>query len=189
MSRIRRTPALWLAACTVALCLIPGRGPGQEPQTELRQIRELLNDIKSRMATNQTETLLSINKLLLDVASLKEEQARLRRELDELKNRPAAPAGPSTSLYGGAAPGAATYPAPVTAASPSNARVRLVNTYFTDMTAVVNGMTYILPPGAQQVVPVNPGTMTYQVFRVADVPVARVLRPGEELTLTLFPRF
>jgi hypothetical protein len=73
-------------------------------------------------------------------------------------------------------------------AAPLGARVRLVNTYFTDMTAVINGGIYTLRPGEERTLTYPPGNLTYQVLMVADIPQTRTLAAGEQLTLTLYPR-
>ena len=109
--------------------------------------------------------------------------------LEEFRNRansqPQPPSPSSTSYYGGPATTAAAPPGTM---APTNARVRLVNSWFTDMTAVINGAVYTLAPGTTRTVFYPPGNIQYQVMMVADVPQSRTLMPGEELTLTLYPR-
>jgi hypothetical protein len=132
--------------------------------------------------------MVSVNKLMSDVAVLRDEHAKLKQELTDLRNRmsaPPQPPQPSTSFYGGPTTSAAP---PTGVTSPGNARVRLVNNWFTDMAAVINGVTYNLTPGTQRTVTLPPGNMQFQVMRVADIPQARTLMPGEELMLELLPR-
>jgi hypothetical protein len=68
------------------------------------------------------------------------------------------------------------------------ARVRLINTYLTDMSAVINGTLISVPPGQERLVTVPAGVMNYQVTQVPGPPQTRALAPNETLTLTLFPR-
>src|SRR5207249_2706647 len=105
------------------------------------------------------------------------EVARLQREVTDLRNRPASPTT-SASYYGGTA--AAATPAP-------SAHVRLVNTYFADMSAVVNGTLVTVPPGQERSVTVPAGAMNYQVYQVPGPLQVRTLVPNETLTLTLRP--
>jgi hypothetical protein len=179
--------------CALGLSLTAGRGSTAEPASaadDLRAIRTILERIESRQAAQQsqlTDTMVSVNKLMSDVTALKDEQAKLKQELTDLRNRLNAPPQPqaSTSFFSG--PPMAT--APTTSMTPAgSARVRLVNNWFTDMAAVINGVTYNLTPGTQRTVTLPAGNMQFQVMRVADIPQSRTLIPGEELMLELLPR-
>src|SRR5262249_31110648 len=146
----------------------------------------MLERIDNRLAAQQsqlTDAMVLVNKLMADVSALKDEHGRLQREVADLRNRPTN--STSTSYYGGP-PGPLT--APSQAVTPPRARVRLVNTYFMDMTAVVNGAIHTLRPGEERTLAYPPGNLTFQVFMVADIPQTRTLAPGEQLTLTLYPR-
>jgi hypothetical protein len=63
-----------------------------------------------------------------------------------------------------------------------------VNTYLTDMNAVINGAYYTVPPGQERTVPLPPGLAWYQVLPVQPFAKTTTLQPGETLTLRLFPR-
>jgi hypothetical protein len=177
------------------LCLTAARGTTAEPASaadDLKAIRTILERIESRQAAQQsqlTDTMVSVNKLMSDVAAMKEEHARLKQAVDDFRNRANAQPQPqppsSTSYYGGPTTSAAAPPGTM---APTNARVRLVNSWFTDMTAVINGTVYTLAPGTTRTVSYAPGNIQYQVMMVADIPQSRTLMPGEELTLTLYPR-
>jgi len=173
------------------LCLTAGRGVTAEPASaadDLKAIRTILERIENRQAAQQTQltdTMISVNKLLSDVAVMKDEHARLKQELADARNRLNGQSQSSTSYFGGSAPGM-TPPPGMTA--PPSARVRLVNTYFMDMAAVINGTTHIIPPGGEKTVSYAPGNIQFQVMMVADIPQTRTLAPGEQLTLTLYPR-
>jgi hypothetical protein len=180
----------WPLLCALALVLTAGPGAAAEPATlqqdDLKAIRAMLDRIDGRLAAQQsqlTDAMVLVNKLIADVSAMKDEHARLKQELADLRARPGNPT--STSFYSGP-PGTAAMAPP--GGNSLGARVRLVNTYLTDMTAVVNGQTYTLMPGTERTITLPPGTMTYQVFMVADFPQARTLSPGEQLTLTLYPR-
>src|SRR5437868_11492778 len=118
--------------------------------------------------------MMSVNKHLSDVAAMKDEHAKLKQELADLRGRLNGPPQPqpSTSFYGGPPPGAA--PPPGMTAPPSS-RVKLVNTYFADMAAVINGVTHVLPPGGEKTITYPPGNITFQVMMVADIPQTRAL--------------
>jgi hypothetical protein len=175
------------------LCLTSGRGTTAEPASaadDLKAIRTILERIESRQAAQQTQltdTMVSVNKLMSDVAAMKEEHARLKQALEEFRNRlnPQPQPQSSTSFFGGPTTSAA---APPGTTPPGSARVRLVNNWLADMAAVVNGVTYTLSPGTQRSVTLPPGNIQFQVMRVADIPQSRTLMPGEELMLELYPR-
>jgi hypothetical protein len=68
------------------------------------------------------------------------------------------------------------------------ARVRLVNTFLTPMTIVVNGRAYQLEPGDTRLTdPIPYGTFTYEVLGV-QAPRVRTFTPGEPFTITVHPR-
>jgi hypothetical protein len=54
------------------------------------------------------------------------------------------------------------------------------------MTAVVNGMTYVVPAYQSRDLVVPAGMATYQVHQVPQPPKSVPLTPNETLTLTLF---
>jgi len=191
MSRCVRSRTIWPLVCALGLCLTAGRGKTAEPASaadELKAIRTILERIESRQAAQQsqlTDTMVSVNKLMSDVAMMKEENFKLKQALEEYRSRLNSQPQPSTSFYGGPTTSAAP-PAGMT--PPGSARVRLVNNWFTDMAAVINGATHNLTPGTQRIVTLPPGIMQFQVMRVADIPQTRTLMPGEELMLELMPR-
>src|SRR6266487_60867 len=133
MSRCCRSRIIWPLVCTLGLCLTAGRGTTAEPASaadDLKAIRTILERIESRQAAQQsqlTDTMVSVNRLMSDVAAMKDEHARLKQELADLRNRPNGPPQPqsSTSFYPGAPGSAAPPPAGMTA--PNGARVRLLN--------------------------------------------------------------
>src|SRR5262245_58471831 len=138
MSRCSRSRTIWPLVCALGLCLTAGRGATAEPASaadDLRAIRTILERIEGRQAAQQsqlTDTMVSVNKLMSDVALLKDEHVQLKQELTDLRNRMSAPPPPqpSTSFYGGPTVSAAP---PAGMAPPGSARVRLVNNWFTDM--------------------------------------------------------
>src|SRR5438128_6964420 len=159
MSRCFRSRTIWPLVCTLGLCLTAGRGNTAEPASaadDLKAIRTILERIESRQAAQQsqlTDTMMSVNKLLSDMAGMKDEHARLKQEVADLRSRSNGPLQPqpSTSFYasppGSAAPPPGSAAPPPGMMAPPSARVRLVNSWFTDMTAVINGVVYTLPPG------------------------------------------
>jgi hypothetical protein len=197
MPRCFQSRTTWPLLCALGLCLAVGRGTTAEPASsdpnnDLKAIRTMLERIDNRLAAQQsqlTDAMVLVNKLMADVTALKDEHGRLQREVADLRNRPT---NPTTTSYYGGQPGYGGPSGPVTvqsqAATPLSSRVRLVNTYFTDMTAVINGVIYTLRPGEERTLAYPPGNLTYQVLMVADVPQTRTLAPGEQLTLTLYPR-
>ena len=155
-----------------------------EPNEELKAIRDVLNKIDQRLETQNTLSLQMVDRLKLDFGQLKsdlmqlrDEIALARRELADLKGR--GTGGNSTSYFGGS-----------TSFSPAaTASIRLVNTYLTDMTAIINGGYYVVRPGQSQTVSVSSGPVNYQVLQTQPAAKTTSLQPGEVLTLSLYPRW
>jgi hypothetical protein len=182
MTRTRLLPAVAAVAAAVLLSL-PTRAaePADPAKDDLKAVRDLLAKIEQRLATQQTTAEVLTDIVKTDVKNLRDEVARLQRELTDLRNRPATPTT-SASLYGGPPSASLSIgpPAPT-------ARVRLVNTYFAEMSALVNGTLVTVPPGQERLVTVPAGVMNFQVFQVAGPLQTRTLVANETLTLTLRP--
>jgi hypothetical protein len=170
------------ALVAVVLVLGPARSADPEVKTDdTKRMVELLDKIEKRLANQQTQTDVLMEIVRKDLKDLRDEVSRLQKEVTDLRRMPAAP-GTSTSNYPSSGPSTSMSPA----GPPPTARVRLVNTYPADMTAVVNGMTYLVPAFQTREVPVPAGVATYQIPQLAQPPQTRALTPNETLTLTLF---
>jgi hypothetical protein len=180
-------PLVQLAAVlAAALALGPARSqePGPNKVDDSKRMVELLGSIDRRLANLETRSDATMDLIKNDLKQLRDEVARLQREIADLRRTPpqtttanypsATPAAPSTSF-------AVPQPTPV-------GHVRLVNTFFSDMTAVVNGVTLLVPPGQTRDVTLPAGTVTFQVAQVPRPTQVRTLAPNETLTLTLFPQ-
>jgi hypothetical protein len=184
MNRICLLFGLLASLCVVAVIAGPVRSeePAIKPDDSKRMV-ELLDKIEKRLASQQAQSDILMDIVRKDLKDLREEVARLQRELGDLRRTPTVP---STSNYpqspsAGYAP--STSYSMTTPAAPAN--VRLINTYFTDMTAVVNGVAHTVPPGQVAVVPVPAGVLNYHVLQAPYPPQLRTLTPNETLTLTL----
>ena len=175
-------PALVVIASTITVQPILGA----EPNEELKAIRDLLSKIDQRLENQNTISLQMLDKferlktdfgqLKTEMNGLRDELTKVQRDMSDLRQRSGA-SGASTSYFGGSVP---TAPA-------SSASIRLVNTYLTDMTANINGFLYVVPPGQTRTVPVVAGPVSYQVYQTQNFAKATSLRPGEILTLSLYP--
>src|SRR5438477_11102110 len=93
MSRCSRSRTIWPLVCALGLYLTAGRSSAAEPASaadDLKAIRTILERIESRQAAQQTQltdTMMSVNKLLSDVAAMKDEHAKLKQELTDLRGR------------------------------------------------------------------------------------------------------
>jgi hypothetical protein len=160
----------------------------QEPadvKGELKTIREALTRLDQRLDDQKTHDLL-VQRLLKDVNDLRDEIARLQRDLADVRNRAAGT--PSTSNFRGSPSTSMSVGPPVPTASMPTATIRLVNTHMIEMTAVINGTLVTVPPGTERIVTVPAGPVNYQVYQVPEPMKTRILVPNETLTLTLFPR-
>jgi hypothetical protein len=189
-SRFVLPPLVQLAAVlAVALALGPARSQetGLNKADDTKRMVDLLGSIDRRLANLETRSDATMDLIKNDLKQLREEVGRLQREVADLRRTPPPP---STSNY--PAPISPPPPGPSTSYSapqpPLLGHVRLVNTYFTDMTAVVNGQLHVVPAGQTREVPVPAGSVTYQVAQVPRPAQTRALAPNETLTLTLFPQ-
>jgi hypothetical protein len=159
--------------------------PADQKADDLKEIRNLLSRIEMRLATQQSVTDVMLDIVKKDLRDLREEVSRLQRELADVRSRastpPAAPT--TTSNYGGTPSTSLSVGPPAPTAT-----LRLVNTHFIDMTALINGTLVTVPPGAQRTVTVPAGVVNYQVFQVPEPMKSRTLVPNETLTLQLYPR-
>jgi hypothetical protein len=187
MTRSRTALPQLAAALAVALILSPARSQetGLKADDSKRMV-ELLDKIEKRLGNQQAQTEVLMDIVRKDLKDLRDEVARLQKEVTDLRRSPAG-AGTSTSNYPQAMPTGPSTSNSMTQAAPL-AHVRLVNTYFTDMTALINGVPYTVAPGQERIVTVSAGVLTYSVLQVPTPPQTRMLVPNETLTLTLTPR-
>jgi hypothetical protein len=183
-NRYRNPTRLAFAVFALALLAVGARAaePADTKADDLRAIRDLLTRIEQRMANQQATNDVLMDIVRKDLKDLRDEVSHLQRDLADVRNR--ANAAPTTSISGYRGNTSASLS--VTPAAPM-ATIRLVNTHFVPMTAVVNGVTYTVPPGQQQPVTVPAGAVNYQVFGVNDSIQTRTLVPNQTLTLTYFP--
>lgn len=184
----RRTTQLLIPIAAMAMLPIALQsGRAEEPAgakaTESQKIIDLLTKIDQRLANQQTQSELILDMMRKDLKDLREDVVKLQRDVADLRRTNT---GVSTSNYPSQMPQG---PIPnTTALAPTWSTVRLVNTFATDMTAMVNGVWYVVPPGQQRFVSVPSGTMTFQVLQVPAWGLqARTLSPNETFTLTLKP--
>lgn len=177
-SRFRVLTRLAFASLAVTLLAAGARA---EPAEDMKAIRELLTKIETRLANQQAANDVLLDIIRKDLSQLRDDVSRLQRELADVRTRGTGTTtisgyrgGPSASLSVGP-------PAPM-------ATLRLVNTHFIPMSAVINGALVTVPPGQEQNVTVPAGLVNYQVFQVPEPMKSRTLVPNETLTLTLFPR-
>jgi hypothetical protein len=186
-SRLVPPPFVQLAAVVAVLCVGPLRAadPVDTRVEDSKRSVELLSKIEQRLAAQQAQTELAMEIIRKDLTDLRNDVSRLQKELADVRR-----AGPpnTSSYYQGQPP--PTGPT-ISAAVPPPAQlgqVRLVNTYFTDMTATVNGVTYIVPPNTTREFAVPAGPLNYQIYQVPQAIKSTSIASNEMVTLTLFPR-
>jgi hypothetical protein len=172
-----------VALIAVAFMVSPARSaePADTKADDAKRMIDLLDKIHQRMGNLEArmDTTLDLGK---DVKQLREDVSRLQREVAELRR---AGNGNSTSFYPSqpsASPSVSASMAPM-----PQGRVRLVNSYLTDMTAIVNGTTVVVPAGRTTDVTVPAGPVSYQILQIPQPMKTTTLVPNEMLTLTLFP--
>ncbi len=101
----------------------------------------------------------------------------LKRDMADLKKRLDAPSttalkpndqGPTTSFL-------------------NMGRVRFINEHPLTMSVVVNGLSYRLTPGEERLIPVAPGSFTYEVLQIhRGVPRVRQIAANQVKTFTIY---
>lgn len=148
-------------------------------QESIDQLKKQGDDLQRQVSNLPDEQRIDyqIRKTLAkELKDSKDEMTALRQQLDLLQRDVA-------SLKSGAAPRVA-FSSPATLG-----RIRLVNTFPSQMTVIVNERSYRLAPGADQVLENIPaGQFTYQVLGVQPDLLVRSLAPNETFTITVYPR-
>jgi len=112
-----------------------------------------------------------IEKLQGAVDELRKSVEQLQRDVVSLRNTPTTT---RKTFYD--APAAGT------------GRIRLINTFPTRMTVIINDRSYRLEPGAEQIIDKPAGVFHYQVLGVQPELLVRNLAPNETFTITVFQR-
>lgn len=153
-------------------------GDPQKPDDLQRQLSEVKTRLDALAAVVQEleklrgDTARSFQAAQKQLDALQEQLARAQKDLQT----PREPNPPSTraSGYGPAAS--------------EIGRIRLLNTYVSPVTVVVNGKPYRLAPGDTELLDgQSPGMFTYEVQGIQR-PVNRVLAANETFTINVYPR-
>jgi hypothetical protein len=137
---------------------------------QIHDLRKSVDDLEKRSDLQVQVVQERINALSARLRLLEGDMEGLRGQLS-----------PTTRTAGYAGP-AAPPPAPTTGT------IRLRNTFPTEQSVVVNGVSYQLAPGDTRDLPAQPpGTFSYEVLGVMARKVA-TLAPGEIVTITVYPR-
>ncbi|MBL8799059.1 MAG: hypothetical protein JNM56_34555 [Planctomycetia bacterium] len=148
-------------------------------QESIDQLKKQGDDLQRQVSNLPDEQRIDyqIRKTLAkELKDSKDEIAALRQQLDLLQRDVA-------SLKAGAGSRTA-FSSPATAG-----RIRLVNTFPSQMTVIVNERSYRLAPGATEMLENIPaGQFTYQVLGVQPDLLVRTLSPNETFTITVYPR-
>jgi hypothetical protein len=182
MIRSRHLMSALVALFALAVVLGPARAQEATTKAEdAKRVVELLSKIDQRLASQQAQSDVLMEIVQKDLKSLREEVNRLQKEVTDLRRTPATTI---TSNYPQSPSVSSSITTPV-----QTSNVRLVNTFFTDMTAVVNGLPVSVAPGQTRTIPVPAGAMTFSIPQVSPFPQPRTLAPNETLTLTLQPQW
>ena len=183
--RFRNLTRLAFAAFALALLAVGARAqdPASSKADDVRAIRDLLARIEQRMANQQATNDVLMEIVRKDLKDLRDEVSHLQRDLAEVRNRTNTLPGTTTISGFRGSPSASLSVGPAV----PMASLRLVNTHFVPMTAVVNGTTVTVPAGQERVVSVPAGAVNFQVFGVNESIQTRTLVPNQTLTLTYFP--
>jgi hypothetical protein len=184
------------AVVAVTLAAGPSRAVGQTPPTnseKLDAIQKQLDEMKKSL-TGMHKSLGALKAIETelqnlrnesnagaaaaqkDVNELRAENAKMREEIEALRARISATTRIAASPPSESVPLAAT------------ARVELINTYFDNMTVILNGKSYRLPPGERWLTnPLPAGSFTYEVLGVTPQRT-RVLTANQVYPIHIHPQ-
>ena len=186
-----RRIGIWLGVMAFVLAgpvsAAPEAGPQdtanliKQLQLQIQKLQDSVDDLKKQLndAPNEGSVDNQIRKALAapaaDIYALRQHVEQLQRELNSLRTgKPITRISASSPLAG----------------NPTGAgRIRLVNTYPTQMTVIINERSYRLEPGADRIIDKQPaGTFTYQVLGVQPELLVRNLAANETYTIMVYPR-
>ena len=142
-------------------------------QSQLKELKEELSKLIGEVRNHNLASDRALNAAKDDIKDLKDQIARLRQDLEDLRR-----AGPATRVSGYGEAGTAT------------GRLRLVNTYFEPQTVILNNKaSYRLAPGETKLTdPLPVGDFTYEVLGV-QAPRTRPLTANEVFTIRIYPTY
>ncbi len=165
-----------------ALAVAPARAadPELSKLTDSQKLDRLLDqvrDLNKSLADLERRSDLKVQVVQERINDLNDRIRRLEGDIEGLRGQLSA-----TRTSGFAGPAGAAVPAPTTGT------IRLRNTFPTDQSIVVNGVSYQLAPGEMRDIPGQPpGTFSYEVLGVMARKLV-ALAPGETVTITVYPR-
>ena len=174
MTLTRLTPA---ALFGVALLAAPAFGQTAE---DIKKLNDKLDALTKAMqeakdavkADGLRETVATINSKIdlidKDIQEIKKDLRDLKRKVE---------AGTTTALR----------PQSDTSSYRGQGRVRFINEYPEEMSVVVNGRPFRLPPGQERLVPVAPGEFTYQVLNIQRTEQVREIQADETKNIRIYP--
>jgi prefoldin subunit 5 len=134
-----------------------------------RSLQELKDGMKSDTVREKVTTVDSkIDQLDKDIQSILKDLRDLRRRVGD---------GSTTALR----------PEYDSATYRGQGRVRFINEFPEEVSVVVNDRAYRVLPGQERLVPVTPGSFTYQVLNVQREAQLRRIAADETKTIRIFP--
>ncbi len=150
----------------------------KELQLQVRKLQDSVDDLKKRIDVTPSEQSVD-SQIRKALAGSAVELDALRRQVEQLQRDVTALKSPTR----------------VSAYPTGTGRIRLVNTYPTQMGVIVNSQFYRLAPGEDRMLENQPaGSFTYEVIGAPPPapgqswPLTRPLTANETFTITVYPR-
>lgn len=156
-----------------------GQAPESKPDDQMKQLTVLviklqqsIDDLKKQLESTPTEVSVDIQ-IRKALASTQAELFALRKQVEQLQRDVDALRGPRVAK---------------TIDPVASGRIRLVNTYFTPMTIIVNDRSVRLAPGATETIDIPAGEFSFEVLGVQPRLYGRTVAANETYTITVYPR-
>ena len=201
--KLQQESTSYKATITQTGAVVPVVKPASEEGAQTKAIQDLINKRSDELAAtmeNLTKLNLQVQANTRDVADLKKKYdtnerdliqaqndiGKLQQEFARFSTRPA----PSTEGTGGRQSMSLPLPPDSQATAPARSTlstVKLVNTYPTPVTIIVDGQFYTLPSNNSLSLNKNPGYFTYEVPGI-QANTLRNLGTAETMTIQIYPR-
>jgi hypothetical protein len=144
-------------------------------EKDVKSLQKFRKDTDDLVLGKENSTALADMGLIRRLSEIESQINRINETLRQINLKLGDPSRSTTSAFGPTLPGAAV----------GRGYVRIVNDYPTEMSMIVNGRSYRVPPGQATTVDVPPGSFTYELLHAGSAQKATTVREGETMTLRI----
>lgn len=144
-------------------------------QDDVKELQKFRKNTDDAVYGKEGSAALADMGLLRRLSEIESQISKINQTLKQIEARLNDPSRSTTSAFGPTLPGAAL----------GRGYVRIVNDYPTEMSMIVNGRSYRVPPGQTTTVDVPPGSFNYELLHAGSAQKTTTVREGETMTLRI----